>query len=102
MYTDKDFTPINIHVLAGVSGFSGHPNARELDGLRNLIKNNNKEYSRVYKTSKTAVDILNKTQHLVSGAFKVKQEQFYGADIKYLIIYKEGLTYQDIKPYLGK
>lgn len=91
MYDITAYQPININVLAGVLGFSGHPNAKTIRGLLGLLRGR-EEYLTKTKNPNLAVQYLNASASIVTGAFKVAEN-----GETYVIIYAQGTTPQVVK-----
>ncbi len=91
MHDITAYQPININVLAGILGFSGHLSARTIKGLSGLLKKRG-EYLTKTKDVKKAVEYLNATSSIVTGAFKVVEN-----GETYVLIYAQGTNAQVVK-----
>lgn len=91
MYDITAYQPININILAGVLGFSGHQSARTIRGLSILLKRR-EEYLTKTKNVKKAIEYLNASSSIVTGAFKVVEN-----GETYVLIYAKGTTPQVVK-----
>ena len=91
MHDITAYQPININVLAGILGFSGHQSARTIRGLSSLLKRR-EEYLTKTKDVKKAVEYLNASSSIVTGAFKVSEN-----GETYVLIYAQGTTPQIVK-----
>lgn len=91
MYDITAYQPININVLAGVLGFSGHQSAKTIKGLSGLLKKRG-EYLTKTKDVKKAVEYLNASYSIVTGAFKVVEN-----GETYVLIYAQDTNAQIVK-----